>query len=143
MKTNAVIEIAKREEKTLKEFLAALQAERDAIISFSLEGIIEGNNRKEEILRKLEYLKAEKEKLLEDAEDREALVSNRTMQSLNSDMAVVMKEIKSALDKNMKLLSFSIDHVRSSIENVIGFIGSMGYGKKRENLSSVLLSKVI
>lgn len=143
MKTNAVIEIAKREEKTLKEFLAALQAERDAIISFSLEGIIEGNNRKEEILRKLEYLKAEKEKLLEDAEDREALVSNRTMQSLNSDMAVVMKEIKSAMDKNMKLLSFSIDHVRSSIENVIGFIGSMGYGKKRENLSSVLLSKVI
>ena len=143
MKTNAVIEIAKREEKTLKEFLAALQAERDAIISFSLEGIIEGNNRKEEILRKLEYLKAEKEKLLEDAEDREALVSNRTMQSLNSDMAVVMKEIKSAMDKNMKLLSFSIDHVRSSIENVIGFIGSMGYGKKRENLSSVLLSNVI
>lgn len=143
MNANAVIEITKREEKTLKEFLAALQTERDAIISFSLEGIIEGNNRKEEILRKLEYLKTEKEKLLENAEDREALASNRTIQSLNGEMAAIMKEIKSALDKNMKLLSFSIDHVRSSIENVIGYISNMGYGKKRENLSSVLLSRVV
>ncbi len=65
MMTDAIIEMTKREEKTLKEFLTALQMERDAIISFSLDGIIAGNNKKEEILRKLEYLKAEKEKLLE------------------------------------------------------------------------------
>ncbi len=139
----AIIEMTKREEKTLKEFLTALQTERDAIISFSLDGIISGNNKKEEILRKLEYLKAEKEKLLEDAQDREALVSDTTMQSLNRELAMVMKDIKVAMDKNMKLLSFSIDHVRSSIENIIGNIGSLGYGKKREDLSSVLLSKVV
>ena len=143
MITRAIIEMTKREEKTLKEFLTALQTERDAIISFSLDGIIAGNNRKEEILRKLEYLKAEKEKLLEDAQDREAIVSNATMQSLNRELAMVMKDIKVAMDKNMKLLSFSIDHVRSSIENIIGNIGSLGYGKKREDLSSVLLSKVV
>lgn len=143
MITRAIIEMTKREEKTLKEFLTALQTERDAIISFSLDGIIAGNNRKEEILRKLEYLKAEKEKLLEDAQDREAIVSNTTMQSLNRELAMVMKDIKVAMDKNMKLLSFSIDHVRSSIENIIGNIGSLGYGKKREDLSSVLLSKVV
>lgn len=143
MNVNTVIEITKKEEKTLKEFLAALQAERDAIISFSLEGIIEGNNRKEEILRKLEYLKTEKERFLENVDDREEITSNRTIQSLNKEMADVMKEIKKALDKNMKLLSFSIDHVRSSIENIIGHISTIGYGKKREDLSSVLLSKVI
>lgn len=143
MNVNTVIEITKKEEKTLKEFLAALQAERDAIISFSLEGIIEGNNRKEEILRKLEYLKTEKERFLENVDDREEITSNRTIQSLNGEMAAVMKEIKKALDKNMKLLSFSIDHVRSSIENIIGHISTIGYGKKREDLSSVLLSKVI
>lgn len=143
MITRAIIEMTKREEKTLKEFLTALQTERDAIISFSLDGIIAGNNKKEEILRKLEYLKAEKEKLLEDAQDREAIVSNTTMQSLNRELAMVMKDIKVAMDKNMKLLSFSIDHVRSSIENIIGNIGSLGYGKKREDLSSVLLSKVV
>lgn len=143
MNVNTVIEITKKEEKTLKEFLAALQAERDAIISFSLEGIIEGNNRKEEILRKLEYLKTEKERFLENVDDREEITSNRTIQSLNKEMAAVMKEIKKALDKNMKLLSFSIDHVRSSIENIIGHISTIGYGKKREDLSSVLLSKVV
>ena len=143
MNVNTVIEITKKEEKTLKEFLAALQAERDAIISFSLEGIIEGNNRKEEILRKLEYLKTEKERFLENVDDREEITSNGTIQSLNKEMAAVMKEIKKALDKNMKLLSFSIDHVRSSIENIIGHISTIGYGKKREDLSSVLLSKVI
>ncbi|HOW53377.1 MAG TPA: flagellar export chaperone FlgN [Syntrophorhabdaceae bacterium] len=143
MNVNTVIEITKKEEKTLKEFLAALRAERDAIISFSLEGIIEGNNRKEEILRKLEYLKTEKERFLENVDDREEITSNRTIQSLNGEMAAVMKEIKKALDKNMKLLSFSIDHVRSSIENIIGHISTIGYGKKREDLSSVLLSKVI
>jgi flagellar biosynthesis/type III secretory pathway chaperone len=144
MMTDAIIEMTKREEQTLKEFLTALQMERDAIISFSLDGIIAGNNKKEEILRKLEYLKAEKEKLLEGAGDREAIAADETMQSLNGRLAVVMKEVKIAMDKNMKLLSFSIDHVRSSIENIIGHIGgNMGYGKKREDLSSVLLSKVI
>lgn len=144
MVIRAVIEMTKREEKTLTEFLSALQMERDAIISFSLDGIIAGNNRKEEILRKLEYLKAEKEKLMENAEDREAIIADETMRSLNGRLAVVMKEVKTAMDKNMKLLSFSIDHVRSSIENIIGNIsGNLGYGKKREDLSSVLLSKVI
>jgi flagellar biosynthesis/type III secretory pathway chaperone len=144
MVIRAVIEMTKREEKTLKEFLSALQMERDAIISFSLDGIVAGNNRKEEILRKLEYLKAEKEKLLENAEDRDAIASDETMQSLNGRLTAVMKEIKIAMDKNMRLLSFSIDHVRSSIENIIGNIsGNLGYGKKREDLSSVLLSKVI
>jgi hypothetical protein len=38
--------MTKREEKTLKEFLTALQMERDAIISFSLDGIIAGNKKR-------------------------------------------------------------------------------------------------
>jgi len=143
MSTAAVIEITKREGTVLKEFLTALRAERDAIISFSLEGIIEGNNRKEEILKKLEYLKAEKEKLLQDAVEREAAASDKTINSLNAEMVKLMKEIKGALDKNMKLLSFSIDHVRSSIENIVGSISTISYGKKSEKLSSVLLSKVV
>lgn len=143
MSTAAVIEITKRERTVLKEFLTALRAERDAIISFSLEGIIEGNNRKEEILQKLEYLKAEKEKLLQDAGEREAAVSDKTINSLNEEMVKLMKEVKGALDKNMKLLSFSIDHVRSSIENIVGSISTISYGKKSEKLSSVLLSKVV
>lgn len=142
--TDAIIEMTKKEEKTLKEFLSALHMERDAIISFSLDGIIAGNNKKEEILRKLDYLKAEKEKLLGEAGDRDTIAADTTMQTLNRELAVVIKDIKTAMDKNMKLLSFSIDHVRSSIENIIGNIGpTVGYGKKREDLSSLILSRVI
>ena len=145
MIANAIIEMTKKEEKIMHEFLTALRTERDAIISFSLDGIIAGNNKKEEILRKLEYLKAEKEKLFADADNREAIAADETMQALNMRMASLMKEMKTAMDKNMKLLSFSIDHVRSSIESIIGSINTttVSYGKKREEFSSLLLSKVI
>ena len=37
----------------LKQFLRVLSEERDAIISFSLEGIVRANNVKEELLKKL------------------------------------------------------------------------------------------
>ena len=57
-----LFQIAERELDLLKQFSTVLKGERDAIISFSLEGIISENNRKEEILKKLEYLEAEKEK---------------------------------------------------------------------------------
>ena len=70
MNGRAVIEITRKEQEALKDFLKVLQRERDSIISFSLEGIIQENNRKEEILKKLEYLKSEKDKLLESVDDK-------------------------------------------------------------------------
>lgn len=142
MNERAIIEIARKEEKALKDFLKVLQGERDAIISFSLEGIIQENNRKEEILRKLEYLKSEKEKLLESMTDREELLESRAWQSIVKDMEHTMRDVKTALQKNMKLLSFSIDHVKSSIEHIVGFINSSNYGKNPEQ-RPLLLSKVI
>ena len=144
MNERAIIEIARKEEKALKDFLKVLQGERDAIISFSLEGIIQENNRKEEILRKLEYLKSEKEKLLESMTDREELLESRVWQSIVKDMEHTMRDVKAALQKNMQLLSFSIDHVKSSIENIVGFVNStssLTYGKK-QGQASMLLSKV-
>ncbi|HVN98152.1 MAG TPA: flagellar export chaperone FlgN [Syntrophorhabdaceae bacterium] len=143
MNDKPVIELARKEQKALKEFLKVLQGERDAIISFSLEGIIQENNRKEEILRKLEYLKMEKEKLFESLSDKEEILDSQTWQALTKEMHHTMKEIKIALQKNMKLLSFSIDHVRSSIEHIIGFLNTApAYGKKPEQ-RPVLFSKVI
>ena len=145
MNERAIIEIARKEEKALKDFLKVLQGERDAIISFSLEGIIQENNRKEEILRKLEYLKSEKEKLLESMTDREELLESRVWQSIVKDMEHTMRDVKAALQKNMQLLSFSIDHVKSSIENIVGFVNStssLTYGKK-QGQASMLLSKVL
>jgi flagellar biosynthesis/type III secretory pathway chaperone len=142
MNSRAVIEITRKEQEALKEFLKVLQRERDSIISFSLEGIIQENNRKEEILKKLEYLKSEKTKILESLGDTNELFESDVWKSLMAEMEHTMKEIKTALQKNMKLLSFSIDHVKSSIDHIISFINSFNYGKKTEQ-RPLLLSKVI
>ena len=53
MEGQALADLSKKELAVLKEFLGALTAERESIISFSLEGIVRENNRKEEILKRL------------------------------------------------------------------------------------------
>jgi flagellar biosynthesis/type III secretory pathway chaperone len=130
-----VFEITQKELIMLKDFLKVLKGERDAIISFSLEGIIRENNRKEELLKKIEYLENEKEKILKELPEQDSIFSSDRWASLSRDIKHTMKEINVALGKNMKLLSFSMDHVRSSIENVVGFINKATYGRKQEVLS--------
>ena len=142
MNGKIVIEITRKEQEALKEFLKVLQRERDSIISFSLEGIIQENNRKEEILKKLEYLKSEKDTLLLSVDKEDELFESDVWKSLTAEIEHTMREIKAALQKNMKLLSFSIDHVKSSIDNIIGFINSFNYGKKTEQ-RPLLLSRVV
>jgi len=145
MKGQAVIEITRKEQEALKEFLKVLRRERESIISFSLEGIIQENNKKEEIINKLEYLKNEKEKLLEFVDADDEIFASDAWKSLTKEMELIMREVKTALQKNMKLLSFSIDHVKSSIDHIVGFINKCSaptYGKKQEQ-KPLLLSKVI
>jgi len=142
MSEHILIEITKNELNTLKQFLMVLKEERDAIISFSLEGIIRENNRKEEMLRKLEYLEKEKESFLSKVADRQSLIESESFKPLRSEIHHVMEEVKVALEKNMKLLSFSMDHVKSSIDNIVGFLNKTTYGAKREKIS-LLLSKEI
>jgi flagellar biosynthesis/type III secretory pathway chaperone len=135
MDSRIIFEITHKELIMLKDFLKVLKGERDAIISFSLEGIIRENNRKEELLKKIEYLENEKEKILKEVPDQDPIFSSDTWASLSREIKHTMKEINVALGKNMKLLSFSMDHVRSSIENVVGFINKATYGRKQEILS--------
>ncbi len=142
MNGRVVIEITRKEQEALKEFLKVLQRERDSIISFSLEGIIQENNRKEEILKKLEYLKSEKDKILELVDDDDEVFRGDIWKTMTADIERVMSDIKIALQKNMKLLSFSIDHVKSSIDHIIGFINNFNYGKKHEQ-RPLLLSRTI
>jgi len=142
MSEHILIEITKNELNTLKQFLMVLKEERDAIISFSLEGIIRENNRKEEMLRKLEYLEKEKESFLSKVADRQSLIESESFKPLRSEILHVMEEVKGALEKNMKLLSFSMDHVKSSIDNIVGFLNKTTYGAIREKIS-LLLSKEI
>ena len=139
MEGEKLIELGSEELSTLKEFLAALTAERDAIISFSLEGIIRENNRKEEILKRLEYIEAEKEKLLIPLGDRAALEESEAWRSLGDRLEAKVREVKTALEKNMKLLSFSMDHVKSSLEKIIEFINRTSYEKGRS--ISIMVSR--
>jgi flagellar biosynthesis/type III secretory pathway chaperone len=142
MNSEVVVEITKRELGTLKEFLKTVKEERDAIISFSLEGIIRENNKKEEILKKLEYLEVEKEKLLSEFPEHERTLQGKTMSSLNGELEATMKEVRVALEKNMRLLSFSMDHVKTTIEKIIGFINKSTYGKKRERISFMVSREI-
>jgi len=142
MDARIVMEIMEKENKILKEFLKILKGERDAIISFSLEGIIQGNNRKEELIRRLEYLKTEKEKVIA-AAGQENLTQSNAWISLSRDIERTMEEVRVAMEKNRKLLSFSMDHVKSSIENVVNFINRGTYGKIKQERISLFSSRVI
>ncbi|OPY80772.1 MAG: FlgN protein [Syntrophorhabdus sp. PtaU1.Bin153] len=145
MGANALTEITRKELVILKEFLKVLREERDAIISFSLEGIIRENNRKEEILKRLEDLEREKEKILAAMTDMESTTGSDVFRTLRSGLEHTMEEVKSMLEKNMKLLSFSMDHVKSSMDHIVGFLNNNNaatYGVKRQGLS-VLLSREI
>jgi len=138
MNDDIVLEITRTELHTLKEFLKVLTNERDAIVSFSLEGIVRENNRKEEILKRLEFLENEKEKQLDGNSLPDLIVNSGSFQSMKHEIDRVMDEVRMGLEKNMKLLTFSMDHVKTSIEKVITFINKATYGRKREKVSLLL-----
>jgi hypothetical protein len=54
---------------------------------------------------------------------------------LSHETRTVMKEINESLEKNMKLLSFSMDHLKGSIENIMGFINNTAYLNKKTRVS--------
>ncbi len=124
----------------LKQFLGVLTEERDAIISFSLEGIVRANNVKEELLKKLEFLEKEQERMAADGPSVGA--PSKEWAHLRRDFEQTLKDVRVALEKNMRLLTFSMDHVKSSIEKMIGFINRSSYGRRREALSFVLSKEV-
>ncbi len=139
MEDEKLIGLEHEELSVLGEFLGALTAERDAIISFSLEGIIRENNRKEEILKRLEYIEAEKEKLLAPLGGRAVMAESEAWRSLGERLEARVRDVKTALEKNMKLLSFSMDHVKSSLEKIIEFINRTSYEKGRS--ISIMVSR--
>ena len=141
MEDKALIELGQKELSTLQEFLSALHAERDSIISFSLEGVIRENNKKEEILKRLEYLEIEKEKVLSASSGRSALTEEPAWHLLAEEIQEKVREVRTALDKNMKLLSFSMDHVKTSVEKIVDFINRTSYQKGRR--VSVMVSREV
>jgi flagellar biosynthesis/type III secretory pathway chaperone len=136
-----LIDLERRELDTLNEFLDALKTERDAIISFSLEGIVRENNRKEEILKRLEYVEGERAKLASSLTASRSPVEMKAVGSIREMIDEKTKELRVALEKNMGLLSFSVDHVKTSIEKIIEFVNRSSYDKGRS--ISVMVSRKV
>ncbi len=130
-----VFDIAQKELNLLRDFYRALKEERDAIISFSIEGIIRGNNKKEELLKKIEFLEAEKEKLIRETPDPDVIFKDEKWADISKQTKDIMNEINIALGKNINLLSFSVDFVKSSIDNIVDFVNKASYSNKKARLS--------
>ncbi len=106
-----------------------------------MKGIIRENNKKEEILKRIEYIEAEKEKLFSSVSDRAALTETEAWNSLAEEIQENVGEVRTALEKNMKLLSFSMDHVKTSLEKVMDFINKTSYRKGRS--VSIMVSRKV
>ncbi|MGD0234024.1 MAG: flagellar export chaperone FlgN [Syntrophorhabdales bacterium] len=140
MNNQLLFELMGTQLDVLKQFLRVLTEERDAIISFSLEGIVRANNVKEELLKKLEFLEKEQERMVPAQVPVDA--PSKEWTALRRDFEQTLKEVKVALEKNMRLLTFSMDHVKCSIEKMVSFINRSSYGRHREALSLVLSKEV-
>ncbi len=140
MSSQLLFELMGTQLGVLKQFLRVLAEERDAIVSFSLEGIVRANNVKEELLKKLEFLEAEQERIGDDGVTVDA--PSKEWSHLRRDFEQTLREVRGALDKNMRLLTLSMDHVKSSIEKMISFINRSSYGRRRDTLSFVLSKEV-
>lgn len=146
MDKEVIFRLMDKELVTLKEFLSVLDDERDAIVSSCLEGIVKANNRKEELLRRIDFLETERENLLRVVEERDVIKKGDEWQAFAKGFGRTIKEIEQALNKNARLLSFSIDHVRSSIEGIVEFINRANYLKNkgdRKGAISILLSREV
>lgn len=124
-----VFEIAERQLSTLKDFQRILKEERDSIIAFSIEGILRSNNKKEELLKKLEFLESEKKRLINDAQDRDEILNDEKWKRISNEIRSTLNDINVSLGKNINLLSFSMDYVKNTIENVVDFVNKTSYPK--------------
>ncbi|HAR96392.1 MAG TPA: hypothetical protein DCR97_10590 [Deltaproteobacteria bacterium] len=133
MDEELLLELTQKRLMLLKQFKKALIEERDAIISFSLEGITRANNVKEELLKKIEYLDEEQQSLV--GQDSPKPPQSSHWVSLRRDLETNLKEVQGAMEKNMRLLNFSMDHVKNSIEHIVRSINKASYGRRREAIS--------
>lgn len=140
MTERLLFELMQKQLTLLKQFLKVLVEERDAIISFSLEGILRANNMKEELLKKLEFLEEEQQRLV--AEDSYKASESAEWVSLRRDLEKSTSEVKTSLEKNMKLLTFSMDHVKNTIERIVSFVNKASYGRRRDSISVMVSRRV-
>ncbi len=142
MNNHALLEITRKEKEALNEYLKVLHRERDSIVSFSLEGVIRGNSEKEDIIKIIEHLEKEKHRLTQSVNKENAVFQSETWKLLRAEMAQIVREIKTVVKNNIKLLVFSVDFTKSSMEHVLIFVNNFKFDKNEEK-RPVFHSKVI
>ncbi|MCX7856670.1 MAG: flagellar protein FlgN [Deltaproteobacteria bacterium] len=143
-KEETIIRLSNREIEVLREFLKVLKEERNFIISFSVEGIIECNNKKESLLKKIEFIEMERKKLMETLSEKEKDEVISKINDMKDKYLSLISDIKAQMERNMGLLSFSMDNMKGIIENIIESINkNMEYarGKMRSQGFSLLFSR--
>ena len=121
-----------REELTcIRDFLKCLEKEKREIAAFSLEGIAGENDAKELLLEKLKGLQAEIAAKESDPVAKKALEKNPEWKELFAQIELASREASEKIDVNMKLLEFSLNHVKSSIENIVSLLNNSAYRKRK------------
>jgi hypothetical protein len=138
---NPFINMARKEYGALREFAQVLLRERDAILSFSSTDIVWANNEKKDIIGKLTSLRTERIALMQPA-DKNKSSKNDEYRLLTKAIKQTMREVRTSLRRNDKLLSLSANHVKTAIECIIGAINraSPVYGKQVK-LKPILVSR--
>jgi hypothetical protein len=133
---NVYRNLIEQEVSVMKELLDTLRSEREAVIGFSLEAIMGCNNRKEEILGRIRHLEAQRKELLSQGPGE---METELPGEIQSTIKRLGEEIKVAMGRNMNLLSFSVSHMKDSIETVVkGLNGSLYPGQRSSRMPSVI-----
>jgi len=139
-KEETIFKISEKEIEVLKELLKVLKEERDFIVSFSVEGIIECNNKKESLLKKLEFIDSERTKLMEGLTEYEKERVIERLKAMKDTYLSLVEEVKTQMEKNMGLLSFSMDNIKGIIETIVGYLNkNVEYAKGRMKRDSLPL----
>ena len=83
----------------------------------------------------MEYLEAEKGRLANEMKDPDSIFNSEQWTRLSHETNAVLKEINESIRKNMKLLSFSMDHIKGTVENILSFINNTAYLNNKMRIS--------
>lgn len=124
--------LMEEEIELLKGLLASLNEERDAILSFSLEDLRKVNEDRKEILDRLCLLERSRKNFSPQGPSESKLLS---------ELKRLAKEALVQMERNRRLLSFSMGHVERSIERILAFLENSGHSLKGKG--ALLLCKEV
>ncbi|MDW8002554.1 MAG: flagellar export chaperone FlgN [Deltaproteobacteria bacterium] len=143
-KLEVLLRLSEKELEVLKEFLKVLRKERESLLSFSYQGIIECNNKKESLLKEMELIEGQRNDLMKTLDEMEREEVLKRLAEMKGEYVSLLSDIEAQLKKNMSLLSFSMDNIRGLLENIIDYVSKsteITYGKTSKQGLSIIISR--